>query len=189
MTEPTSAGAERQGTAVPLPYLVIAALTPLVLLAIWGALLISRNGAPAGGQVGTVAPLFALADLDGNPVRLADLRGRPVVVNFWASSCAPCVDEFPLLAAALERHRSEGLAVIGIVYRDRSEAAREFMSRMGAPWPAAMDPAEMVASAYGVLGPPESYFIGRDGRIAGRQIGQLSEADLDRQLLLILGKE
>jgi cytochrome c biogenesis protein CcmG/thiol:disulfide interchange protein DsbE len=162
---------------------------PLLLLVIWGALLISRSAAPSGGQVGSLAPQFALADLDGQPVRLADLLGRPVIVNFWASSCAPCVDEFPLLAAALERHRGEGLAVIGIVYRDRSESAREFMARMGAAWPAVMDPAEAAALAYGVYGPPESFFIGRDGIVAGRQIGQLSEADLDRQLSLILGKE
>lgn len=174
---------------VRLRYLVTAAVVPLVLLVIWGALLTSGSAVPPGGQVGSLAPRFALADLDGQPIRLADLHGRPVIVNFWASSCAPCVDEFPLLAAALERYRGDGLAVVGIVYRDRSEAAREFMLRMGAAWPAAMDPGEMVATAYGVFGPPESYFIGRDGRVAGRQIGQLSEADLQRQLSLILGKE
>lgn len=189
MTTALAGEPDRRSAGLPLRYLVAAAIAPLVLLVLWGALLLSRGGAPTGALIGTQAPAFALADLDGNPVRLADLRGRPVIVNFWASSCGPCVEEFPLLAAALERHRSEGLAIVGIVYRDRSESAREFMMRLGATWPAVMDPAETVATSYGVIGPPESYFIGRDGIVAGRQIGQLSQSDLDRQLAAILGTE
>jgi len=169
--------------------LVIAAVTPLVLIALWVAFLVATQPAPAGAGIGAPAPSFALADLDGNPLRLAGLRGRPVIVNFWASWCAPCVEEFPLLRAALAAHARDGLAIVGIVYLDRSEAARAFMARMGAKWPAAMDPGEAVAGQFGILNPPETFFIGRDGVIAGRQIGQLSAADLDRQLLLILGKE
>lgn len=179
----------RSTAPLPLHYLVAGAVAPLVLLVLWGALLLSRGGAPTGALIGTQAPPFALADLDGSPVRLADLRGRPVIVNFWASWCGPCVEEFPLLAAAMERHRSEGLAIVGIVYRDRSESAREFMARLGASWPAVMDPAEAVAARYGVGGPPESFFIGRDGLVVGRQTGQLSQSDLDRQLAAILGRE
>jgi cytochrome c biogenesis protein CcmG/thiol:disulfide interchange protein DsbE len=169
--------------------LVIAAVTPLVLIVLWTAFLVVTQAAPAPARIGTPAPSFALADLDGNPLRLADLHGRPVIVNFWASSCAPCVEEFPLLRAALAKHADDGLAIVGIVYHDRSEAAREFMTRMGATWPAAMDPAGTVAEQFGIFNPPESFFIARDGVIAGRQIGQLSAPDLDRQLLLILGKE
>ncbi|MDP9251248.1 MAG: TlpA family protein disulfide reductase [Chloroflexota bacterium] len=164
-------------------------MAPLVLIALWATFLVVTEGTPAGARIGTPAPSFALADLDGNPLRLADLRGRPVIVNFWASWCAPCVEEFPLLRAALAAHAGDRLAIVGIVYRDRSEAAREFMTRMGATWPAVMDPAETVAGQFGIFNPPESFFIGRDGVIAGRQIGQLSAADLDRQLGLILGKE
>jgi thiol-disulfide isomerase/thioredoxin len=78
----------------------------------------------------TSAPEFAVTDLDGNPIQLADLAGRPVIVNFWASWCPPCIEEFPLLKSAAERHADDGLVVIGIVHRDRSEAARAFMSRM-----------------------------------------------------------
>jgi len=169
--------------------LVIAAVTPLVLIMLWAAFLVVTQATPAGARIGSPAPSFALADLDGNPLRLADLRGRPVIVNFWASWCAPCVEEFPLLRAALAAHAGDRLAIVGIVYRDRSEAARAFMARMGATWPAVMDPAETVAAEYGIFNPPQSFFIGRDGVIAGRQIGQLSAADLDRQLGLILGKE
>lgn len=170
---------------LPLAYLVAAAVLPLILLAILAWRLVS--GAPAGGAaIGAVAPDFALADLDGNPVRLADLHGRPVIVNFWASWCGPCVEEFPLLQGALDEHRSAGLAIVGIVFNDRSEAARAFLRRMGTEWPAAMDANAAVANAYGVSAPPASFFIDREGRVAGRQLGQLSAGDLARQLATIL---
>jgi cytochrome c biogenesis protein CcmG/thiol:disulfide interchange protein DsbE len=170
---------------LPLVYLVAAAILPLILLAILGWRLLGPGTAP-GAVIGASAPEFALADLDGNPVRLSDLRGRPVIINFWASWCGPCVEEFPLLERALDEHRSEGLAVVGIVFNDRSEAARAFLQRMGTAWPAAMDPNAEVAGAYGVSAPPASFFIDRQGRIAGRQIGQLSSADLATQLATIL---
>ena len=140
-------------------------------------------------RVGDRAPDFALADLDGRTVRLSDYAGRPVLVNFWASWCLPCVDEFPILAAARRVHADAGFEVIGIVYRDRSEAARAFAEQFGADWPLVMDPGETVARAYGVFGPPESWLIGPDGRIVSRHIGPYTEAELESELdqLLDLG--
>ena len=169
-----------------LPYLVAALVVPLLLAALLGAYLVSRGNASAPTAIGNAAPDFAVADLDGNPIRLADLRGRPVVVNFWASWCAPCVEEFPLLREAAARHADDGLVVIGIVWDDRSEAAREFMARNGATWPAAMDPGQRVARDYGTVGLPETYFIGRDGIIRARQIGQISATSLDEKLAVII---
>ena len=168
-----------------LRHLVLAAALPLLGLALLGAFVVSRLPAAAPTAIGSPAPDFSLADLDGNPIHLADLRGRPVIINFWASWCGPCVEEFPLLNEASERHADEGLVVIGIVWRDRSEAARDFMARNDATWIAAMDPGERVASDYGILGPPETYFIGRDGTIVARQIGQVSAASLDEKLAAI----
>ena len=167
----------------------MAATLPLVLLALWGVALGMRSLPPAGARVGNPAPDFALPDLDGKPVRLGDLRGQPVVVNFWATWCGPCIEEFPILQRALARHRADGLVVVGIVVRDNSEAVRAFMTRMGASWSAVMDPGEDVARRFGIYAPPETFFIDPQGVVAGRQIGQLTAADLDRQLALILGKE
>ena len=167
-----SAGAPTCG-ACRSGYLVVAAIAPAhpagVVL---GRVLLARAPARvADDRRQPWRPTSSLADLDGNPIRLADLRGRPVIVNFWASWCGPCVEEFPLLRDAAARHADDGLAVVGIVCQDRSEAARDFMARNGGTWPAAMDPGERVASAYGILGPPETFFIGRDGTIAARQFG------------------
>ena len=171
---------------LPRAYLVGAALVPLVLILALGAVLLGRLPATSPTAVGNPAPDFVVADLDGTPIRLDDLRGRPVILNFWASWCGPCVEEFPLLREALADHGDAGLAVVGVVLRDRSEPARDFMRRNGATWPSAMDPGERVASAYGILGPPETYFIGRDGRIAARQFGPLAAETLDEQLAAIL---
>jgi cytochrome c biogenesis protein CcmG/thiol:disulfide interchange protein DsbE len=174
---------------LPRPYLVAAALVPVLVAVALGALVLSRLPSTSPTAIGSVAPDFTLASLDGEPIRLADLRGRPVIVNFWASWCGPCIEEFPLLRDAAARHEADGLAVIGVVYRDRAEAAREFMERHGGTWAAAMDPGEQVATAYGVVGPPETYFIDRDGTIVARNIGQVTAATLDDQLAAIIETE
>jgi cytochrome c biogenesis protein CcmG/thiol:disulfide interchange protein DsbE len=164
---------------------VLATTVPLLLAAVLVAVVAGGAGllTPAL-RVGDRAPDFALADLDGEPVRLADYVGRPVIVNFWASWCLPaCAEEFPILAEALELHADIGLAVIGIVYRDRSEAARAFGEQLGATWPLVMDPGERVARAYGVFGPPESWLIGPDGIVVSRHIGPFSAEELAAELV------
>ncbi|MGH2358668.1 MAG: TlpA family protein disulfide reductase [Candidatus Limnocylindria bacterium] len=170
---------------LPRSQLVVAATLPIILLALWGTLMVVRVLAP-GASVGSPAPDFALADLDGNSVHLADLRGRPVIVNFWASWCVPCREEFPLLAQAAEEHAGDGLVIIGVAYDDTAGSARAFMEEFGAEWPAAMDPGGRVAQRYGIFGPPESFFIGRDGTVVARQIGLLRASDLDAKLALIM---
>jgi cytochrome c biogenesis protein CcmG/thiol:disulfide interchange protein DsbE len=183
---PTGGPTDRR--RLPRAWYLAAALLPLLLLAAWAGWLLAGSDR-AGAQVGDQAPDFTLTDLDGNQVRLADLRGRPVLVNFWATWCVPCVAEFPLLVDAQREHAAAGLAVIGVVYNDNAEAARQFMVRFEAPWPAVMDPDGTVARRYGIFGPPESFFIGRDGKVLGRQIGELNATDLQRQLAAILDEE
>lgn len=174
---------------LPRRFLVYAALLPLVVLAAAAVALFLRGSFATATTIGSAAPDFSLVDLDGNEVRLADLRGSPVIVNFWASWCGPCVEEFPLLRALAEENADDGLVVLGIVYQDRSEAARAFMERNGGSWPALMDPDQRVATAYKIFAPPETYFIGRDGRIVARHIGQFTAESLEAKVAAIMDEE
>jgi len=135
---------------------------------------------------GTPAPALRLPGLDGGRVDLAALRGRPVVVNFWATWCEPCVREFPLLRAAAAAHRADRLAVVGVLSGDRPAAARAFVRRLGATWPVGLDPDTTTAAAWGAVGLPHTWFIHPDGTLASHQLGELTQAGLDRQLAQIL---
>jgi cytochrome c biogenesis protein CcmG/thiol:disulfide interchange protein DsbE len=135
---------------------------------------------------GTPAPPLRLEGLDGAVVDLAALRGRPVVVNFWATWCEPCVREFPLLRRAATTHRPDRLAVVGVLTNDRPAAARAFVRRHHATWPVAVDPTATTAARWGAVGLPHSFFVRPDGTLASHQLGELTQAALDRQLAEIL---
>jgi cytochrome c biogenesis protein CcmG/thiol:disulfide interchange protein DsbE len=111
-----------------------------------------------------------------------------VIVNFWASWCVPCREEFPLLAAALRAHADDGLAIVGVLFKDEPEPARRFVAEEGVDWPTLLDPDGRLADAYRVVAPPQSYFVDRSGVIRSIQIGELLESDLERQLPAILAR-
>jgi cytochrome c biogenesis protein CcmG/thiol:disulfide interchange protein DsbE len=137
-------------------------------------------------EPGTPAPALRLQGLDGRQVDLAALRGRPVVVNFWATWCEPCVREFPLLRQAAASHRPGRLAVVGVLTNDRPEEARSFVRRHDATWPVGVDPTAGVAATWGAVGLPHTFFVRPDGTLASHQLGELTQASLDRQLAQIL---
>ena len=150
------------------------------------ALVNAARPATGGVGAGDRAPVLTGTTLDGKPFDLAGLRGRPVIVNFWASWCVPCREEFPLFQQALADHAADGLAIVGTVYQDGDDAARAFMTRSGAGWPSVTDPDGSHAAAWRVVAPPQTYFIDRNGVIVSRQIGQVGAADFQRQLAAIL---
>jgi cytochrome c biogenesis protein CcmG, thiol:disulfide interchange protein DsbE len=135
---------------------------------------------------GKAAPPLRLRTLDGGTLDLAALRGRPVVVNFWATWCEPCVREFPLLARAAAGHRADRLAVVGVLVQDRPDAARAFVRQHGGDWPMGVDADRRTADAWRVVGLPQSFFVRPDGTLATHQLGELTPATLDRQLAAIL---
>ena len=137
--------------------------------------------------IGKPAPALAGITLAGTPFDLSSLRGSPVLINFWASWCGPCRDEFPLLAAAEKRHAAQGLKVIGVLFKDDAAPARAFVADEKADWPTITDPSRTIAQPWAVLAPPQSYFIDRAGIIRDLQIGQVRDAaELDAILAAIL---
>jgi cytochrome c biogenesis protein CcmG/thiol:disulfide interchange protein DsbE len=136
--------------------------------------------------VGRPAPAFDLQTLEGGRISLAELRGSPVVLNFWASWCIPCREEAPLLTAADATYRADGLRILGVVYQDSSENAGDFMARYGQTYPGLLDPDGRTAIDYGVFGIPETFFIDRAGVVRSRQVGAVTEAELKRKIEAIL---
>jgi len=137
--------------------------------------------------LGRRAPDFALPMLDGGRViRFSELRGKVVVINFWASWCAACREEHPNLLAAWGRYRDQGVVLLGIDYQDSPTAARAFMKQMGGDWPILVDPGSRVAIEYGVYGVPETFFMGRDGVVHLKQIGPSSYALLTDEIHRLL---
>jgi cytochrome c biogenesis protein CcmG, thiol:disulfide interchange protein DsbE len=124
--------------------------------------------------LGKPAPNFTLRTLDGRTVSLSSLRGRPVIVNFWASWCNPCRKEFPLLRSTLQKYKADRLAVVGVSFEDIDSDARAFAKDEHATWPLAVDIDNgLTAKTYGVRSVPTTYFVTPQGVIADQVFGQL----------------
>jgi cytochrome c biogenesis protein CcmG/thiol:disulfide interchange protein DsbE len=172
----------------------VAALVAAAAIAVAGCGGASTSAGPDGSPVtigspliGKAAPALAGTTLDGAAFDLAAQRGSPVLVNFWASWCGPCREEFPLLEDAAARHAADGLVVVGALYKDDEGPARSFVAEQGATWPTVADPDRTIGSAWKVLAPPQTFFIDRNGVIREVQVGQVRDAaELDRLLASIL---
>ena len=134
----------------------------------------------------TPAPRLQLTTLEGRQLDLAAYRGRPVLLNFWATWCGPCVREFPLLRRTLDLRRSEGLVVLGVLVNDSAGKARTFVRQHGGSWPVGIDQGAKAAGAFQAIGLPETVFVRRDGTLAARVLGELTQERLDAQLTPIL---
>ena len=136
--------------------------------------------APGGGER---APAFRLPTVEdpATDVSLEELKGRPVVLNFFASWCVPCRRELPALQAAFERHAGD-VTFMGIAHQDRREDARAMLREAGVTYTSGYDPRGEVARLYGLYGMPTTVFISADGVIVLRRTGELEADDLERAI-------
>jgi cytochrome c biogenesis protein CcmG/thiol:disulfide interchange protein DsbE len=118
--------------------------------------------------LGRPAPAFALAPVGGGPVVTSEsLKGRPFVLNFWATWCAPCLQEHETLVRTAAAVGSD-VQFLGVVYEDEEDRVRAFLQRHGSAYPSLLDPEARTAIAYGVAGVPETYFIDATGTIQAK---------------------
>jgi cytochrome c biogenesis protein CcmG, thiol:disulfide interchange protein DsbE len=122
----------------------------------------SRNAPDA------TAPAFELKDLSGNRVSLSALKGKPVVLDFWATWCGPCRVSIPMLQAFYQKHKSEGLMVLGVNMDDDPSQVFPFVKNVGITYPVLYGGASDVGSLYGVQGLPTFVFIDKEGKVAAR---------------------
>jgi cytochrome c biogenesis protein CcmG/thiol:disulfide interchange protein DsbE len=171
----------------------LALLLPLIVFLALAALFFYRLGAgdPArlpSALIGQPAPPTELPPVagltrDGQPVpglAAKDFSGRVTLLNVWASWCVPCHDEAPLLLKLAEDTR---ISVVGINYKDQAENARRFLGRHGNPFAASgADPTGRAAIEWGVYGVPETFIVGRDGKIAFKLVGPITDENLEKFL-------
>jgi len=113
-------------------------------------------------------------------LHLHDLAGQAVLVNFWASWCLACRAEHQVMLDVAKRYGPQGLRIVGVVYEDTRDNAKQWLKERGGDWINVVDVGSHTAIQYGLFGVPETFFIARDGRILYKQIGPLDEASADK---------
>lgn len=196
----TPAGNQELGAPVPPPSrgngrnplaLVVVAVVAAAML-YFGFHMARREGGDPPRILGksTVAPDFTLPTLDGKDMKLSDLRGKAVLLNFWATWCGPCKIETPWLVELQKQYGAQGLQVIGVAMDDSGkDDIEKFAKDMGVNYPVLLGK-EAVGDAYGgVPALPESFFIGRNGKIVERIIGLKGRGEIEEAIKKALNTE
>jgi peroxiredoxin len=145
-----------------------------------------QSGMP---KVGQLIPDFELPTLEEDrTVRLSNLRGSPVVINFWATWCAPCKQEMPLLVEQYNWNRGKGLRVLAIdtLLNDNRDDMREFVAKHNMNFDVLVDETDAVAGGWEVMGLPTTFFVKPDGMVAKVHVGQLTADQLKEYMKLIM---
>ena len=160
-------------------------IVPVVLVPLVAVLFVGFGHDPSiipSPLIGKPMPSFELTTLDGTTLHSDDLAGKPLVVNFWASWCAPCAQEHPVLLDLAQRYGDQ-VTIVGILYSDDAEGAARFLSRYGdGGWADLLDPSGATAVDFGVTGPPETFFVDAAGVVRGKQIGPVTSDVIAAQL-------
>jgi len=139
---------------------------------------------------GKPAPEFGLASLEGKTIHLSDYRGKAVLLNFWATWCAPCKVEIPWFEELQKQYGPQGLQIVGVATRDESspQEIAEFAKKIGVNYPILVGN-EAVASAYGgVPFLPSTFFINREGKVVGKIFGVRGRSEIEAEIKLCLGE-
>jgi cytochrome c biogenesis protein CcmG/thiol:disulfide interchange protein DsbE len=146
---------------------------------------VSQNKGPL--TVGDTAYDFTLQDLNGNTHTLSDYRGQPVIINFWATWCAPCRIEMPELQAAFERYEEDGLVILAIDNDEPPDAVRAFFyDEMDLTFTPLLDDGAEVSDLYSVFNFPSTYFVNAQGEVTAIHLGPMVESQIDGYMADIL---
>jgi peroxiredoxin len=173
--------------------LVLIVVVVVVLAMLVAARRARQNRAAAGPTLsiadvkGKSAPDFTLPTIDGKQVKLSDLRGKAVLVNFWATWCGPCKLEIPWFLDLQKQYGSQGLVILGIAMDDNPDVVPKFAQEMKIDYPILIGN-EAVAEQYGgVEGLPQTFYVGRDGKIVRKVAGIVSHSDVEDGIKEALG--
>lgn len=143
---------------------------------------INISAAPESGEA---APGFLLSDLQGEEVSLSQFKGQPVIINFWATWCAPCIFEMPELQAAYEAHQESGLVVLALNRDEDPAVVGDFLANdldVSLSFPVLLDEHALVADSYGILNMPTTFFVDADGNVSAMHRGPLTREQIETYL-------
>lgn len=143
-----------------------------------------EEGATQKAEIDKPAPDFVLTDIQGKNWNLTELRGKVVFVNFWASWCAPCLEEMPSMVAVNRMMPEEYFQMITVLYNDRPDYAQKVVDKAGATFPVLLDPDAEAARDYGLTGVPETFIIDAQGILREKFIGPRNWQSMDAVAML-----
>jgi len=135
------------------------------------------GGGSSSAEVGSKAPDFCLKDLSGQEYSLSELRGKPVLLNFWATWCGPCRGEMPYLEEIYREWSGKGLTLFAVNIGESSSQARGYLQTYGMSLPVLLDSAQTVAKRYNITGIPTTFFIDKNGIIQGKVVGAFRDKE------------
>jgi cytochrome c biogenesis protein CcmG/thiol:disulfide interchange protein DsbE len=177
---------------------VVFGVAVVVILGLLAILTLGLRQAGERPEIGQPAPDFTLDLYRGGQLTLSELQGQVVVLNFWASWCAPCRDEAPDLERVWRDYKDRGVVFIGVDYVDVESAARAYMEEFDVTYPNGLDKGQRISRAYRIQGVPETFFIDQDGNVApiivggrplAKKISPITEAELREGLDRLLARE
>lgn len=175
----------KQKSGLKLFYQILVYGSILALLAIvgWG-LAKARSGQVASG----LAPDFTLASFNGDTIKLSDLRGQVVIINFWASWCPPCREEAAYLEQTWQKYKDRGVFFIGIDYADTDKEALAYLEEFNITYFNGSDLGTRISQAYNMQGVPETFYVDKNGELRGIHVGPLFYPTLDEKIEELLAE-
>lgn len=167
-------------------WIQIAILTAVLLIGGWtvGNSLFGKSEAVP--KAGDKAPAFSVKGLDGKDLKLEDLKGKPVVLNFWGTFCEPCRNEMPALQRQADKWSSSGLAVLGMNLGENAVTVKSFVDQYQIRFPIYLDEEETIRKRYGVMYYPTTFFIKPDGSVYEIKVGEMNEATIEQTVTALL---
>jgi thiol-disulfide isomerase/thioredoxin len=158
----------------------------LVVLALLSLAACKRKPALDVSSGKQAEPAFSLTDVDGKPLNLSDLKGKVVLLDFWATWCAPCKVEIPHFVEMQKKYGPQGLQIVGLSIDDDAKPVREFAQKMGMDYPVALADEKLTTQYGGILGLPVAFVIDKNGNIIKKFVGETKPEDFEQEIQKLL---